>query len=299
MPTSIEWTDETWNPVRGCSMSPGSELGGCLNCYAARMAARNLPGHRSPKSGDAFAILTDNGPRWTGKVELIESKLTEPLHWRTPRRVFVNSMSDLFHENLSFVDVLHIFQTMGKCPQHTFQVLTKRPTKARELLEFCWWRNLGGSVKPGWPGEHWPDHWVKVIAGEQAPEKYGDRNSLPNVWLGVSVENTGCLWRVDELRRTPAALRFLSLEPLLGPLGELDLSGIGWVIAGGESGPGARAMNGWWVRSIRDQCQAAGVPFFFKQWGGVHKSETGAVLDGREWREFPSASQNSGAGVSR
>jgi protein gp37 len=290
MPTEIEWTDETWNPVRGCSMAPGSELAGCLNCYAARMAARNLPGLRSPVTGRAFAIITDNGPRWTGEVELIESRMREPLHWRRPRRVFVNSMSDLFHEKLSYVDVLHVFQIMGKCTRHTFQILTKRPAKMRESLQFNWWRNLNSSGRPVESKRE--GYWRKLIAGTQRPEM-GDLNFLPNVWLGVSVENRACLWRVDELRATPAAVRFLSLEPLLEDLGELDLTGIGWVIAGGESGPGARPIDPPWVRSIRDQCKAAAVPFFFKQWGGsgrpavIGPAADITELDGAQHREFP------------
>lgn len=255
MSTLIEWTDETWNPVRGCSRV--SE--GCRHCYAERQAARNLPGNRSPTEPTAsFAIYTEFGPRWTGKVELIESKLQEPLHWKKPRRVFVNSMSDLFHENLAYPDILHVFQTMAKCLRHTFQILTKRPGKMSELLSLCWWRNLGYSPAMG------GDHWVKVIAGEQRP---GDQNYLPNVWLGVSVEDQANKDRIDILRQTPAAIRFLSIEPLLEDIGELDLTGIHWVIVGGESGPGERPLDVSWVRSVRDQCKAAKVPLFVKQLG--------------------------------
>ncbi len=301
----IEWTDQTWNPVRGCSRV--SE--GCRNCYAEAIAAR-FSGSRewgtkggplkrggtTDKNGVVrmdpffkFATMTAQGPRWTGKVELIESKLLEPLHWRKPRRCFVNSMSDLFHENLPYPDILHVFQIMAKCPRHTFQILTKRPAKMRELLSLCWWRNLGHSPEMG------GDIWAKVIAGEQRP---GDQNFLPNIWLGVSVENQPTAdERIPELLRTPAALRFVSYEPalveidftrFLDPLGELDgfyrsqISNgmfnrdqvgslwrpiLGWGIIGGESGPGARPFQLEWAESTVDQFAAAGVPLFVKQIG--------------------------------
>ncbi len=233
--TKIEWTDESWNPTRGCSRV--SE--GCRNCYAERLAARNLPSSRSPITGEAFAIINGSGPHWTGKVELIESKLTEPLHWKKPRRVFVNSMSDPFHEALSDASIFHVFDVMERCPRHTFQILTKRE---KRMLDFM---NFYAGINPEQPT-------LKI---------------LPNVWLGVSVEDQANKDRIDILRQTPAALRFLSIEPLLEDIGTLDLTGIHWVIIGGESGPGARPFDIQWARDTIRQCKAAGVPVFVKQLG--------------------------------
>lgn len=311
MPTSIEWTDETWNPTRGCSRV--SE--GCRNCYAERIAARFngtdiVDGQRKLRTFAGFAIRGQDGPHWTGRVELIESKLQEPLHWRKPRRVFVNSMSDLFHENLPYPDILHIFQTMGKCPRHTFQILTKRSAKMRELLSLFWWRNLGHSPAMG------GDHWVKVIAGEQ---RAGDQNFLPNVWLGVSVENQQTAdERIPLLLQTPAALRFVSYEPALGQVDFTALNGriggtrldclsgrwddddscgesVDWIIVGGESGPGARPFHLEWAREAIRQCKAAGVPVFVKQLGSRLVGETAdliylASMDSRkggDWDQWP------------
>jgi len=269
--TSIEWTDTTWNPVRGCSRI--SE--GCRNCYAEQIAAR-FSGRGGPFQ--YFADRFQPGSKWTGKVELIESKLQEPLHWRKPRKVFVNSMSDLFHENLPDEAIDRIFAVMALCPQHTFQVLTKRAKRMR--------RYFAGPVRNRVTDTMnvMPAHAYTVL--QPWP--------LPNVWLGVSIESRAHLDRADWLHQTSAAIRFLSLEPLLEDLDGISgyLRGIDWVIAGGESGPGARLNDPAWFRSIRDQCQAARIPFFFKQWGGVHKKDTGAILDGREWREFPRASRS-------
>lgn len=209
--SSIEWTDATWNPVTGCTkVSPG-----CKNCYAERFAERfrGTAGHPFEQGFDLKA--------WP-------ERLDQPLRWREPRRIFVNSMSDLFHPEVADAFINQVFAIMEKASWHQFQVLTKRPERARELSEHLPW-----------------------------PE---------NVWLGASVENQDYTWRIDELRNTPAAIRFLSCEPLLGPL-ELDLEGIQWVITGGESGPGARPCDPRWIRGIRDQCEAANVAFFHKQWG--------------------------------
>jgi protein gp37 len=228
----IEWTDATWNPVTGCSRtSPG-----CDHCYAERMAAR-LQAMGNPRYADGF------------KLTLHWDKIGEPLKWRQSRRVFVNSMSDLFHEDVpaQFIDA--VFATMTAATRHEFQVLTKR---ARRLPLIA-------------PSLSW----------------------TANVWLGVSIENKTYAWRADYLREVPAAVRFLSVEPLIGPAGQLDLDGIDWVIVGGESGPGARPMHPDWARDVRDQCRAAGVAFFFKQWGGINKKATGRLLDGRTWDEFP------------
>ena len=240
--SSIEWTDATWNPIRGCSrISPG-----CQHCYAERMAARfsqpGMPFHE-------LAVMARSGPHWTGRVELVEAQLEQPLRWRTPRTVFVNSMSDLFHEKLPEGAIQRVFDVMRRAPRHRFQVLTKRSQRLREL-----------DAQIAWP---------------------------PNVWMGVSVESADFLPRVADLRSTDAAIKFLSLEPLLAPLGQIDLRGIDWVIVGGESGPAARPMEPDWVCSIRDQCVRLGVPFFFKQWGGVNKKRTGRLLDGRTWDELP------------
>ena len=235
--SSIEWTDATWNPVRGCTkVSPG-----CTHCYAETFAERfrGVPGHPYERGFD---------------LRLVPDKLDEPLRWRKPKMIFVNSMSDLFHKDIPDDYILSVAEVMRQAHWHTFQVLTKRSERLRDLLR--------GKLRP-----------------------YGD---LKHIWWGVSVENKKHgLPRIEHLRRSPAAVRFLSIEPLLEDLGDLDLAGIHWVIAGGESGPGARPMSSDWVRSIRDQCFAARVPFFFKQWGGVRKARAGRELDGRTWDEFP------------
>lgn len=232
MGSDIEWTESTWNPVTGCTkVSPG-----CKHCYAERMAER-LQAMGQPNYRDGFAV--------TLQLHMLDL----PLGWRRPRLVFVNSMSDLFHERVPLAYVQQVFAVMAAASQHRFQILTKRADRLVELA----------------PALPWP----------------------PNVWMGVSVETQAYAERIDRLRCVPAAVKFLSLEPLLGPLSALDLREIGWVIVGGESGPGARPLEQEWVVEIRDQCQAAGVPFFFKQWGGRNKKKTGRVLEGRTWDEMP------------
>jgi protein gp37 len=233
--SSIEWTDATWNPVTGCTKVSA----GCKHCYAERMAIR------LQAMGQANYL---NGFR----VTLHEQMVGVPLRWRTPRRIFVNSMSDLFHEAVPLEFIARIFDTMVAAEWHQFQVLTKRAERLAELARML----------------PWP----------------------PNVWMGVTVERADVIARIDHLRRVPAHIRFLSCEPLLGPLPALDLAGIAWVIVGGESGPGARPMRPEWVREIRDQCLRQGVHFFFKQWGGVRKRRTGRVLDGRIWDDYPTLS---------
>ena len=233
--SSIEWTEATWNPVTGCSkVSPG-----CKFCYAERMAFR-LKAMRQPRYKNGF------------KVTLQEDLVELPLTWRSPRTIFVNSMSDLFHTDVSTDFIQRCFETMRKASQHTFQVLTKRPERVAAIA----------SQLP-WPA---------------------------NVWMGTSVETAEFTWRIHELQRVPAKTRFLSVEPLLGPIPQLPLKDIGWCIVGGESGPGARPMELTWVRQIRDRCIRYGVPFFFKQWGGVQKSRSGRILDGKTWDEFPTSS---------
>lgn len=230
--SSIEWTEATWNPVTGCTkVSPG-----CRFCYADRMAKR-LQAMGQPRYRNGF------------KLTLQEDLVDLPLRWKSPRIIFVNSMSDLFHDEVPDSFIGRCFETMQTASQHTFQVLTKRPERAAAVAS-----NLP-----------WPE----------------------NVWLGTSVENQDYVWRVHELRKVPAAIRFLSVEPLVGPIARLPLQSIHWVIVGGESGPGARPMNPEWVTTIRNRCIYYGVPFFFKQWGGVHKSRTGRVLEGRTWDEMP------------
>lgn len=241
--SSIEWTEATWNPVVGCTIiSPG-----CTNCYAMRMA-RRLEAMGQPKYAGTTR-MSGGRPKWNGTIRLDEKSLALPATWKTGRMIFVNSMSDLFHEGVPLPFIRRVFKAMAASPQHTYQILTKRGDRLEELS----------------PELDWPK----------------------NVWMGVSVENADYVFRIDHLRRTGAAVKFLSLEPLLGPLDDLNLAGIGWVIAGGESGPGARPMDPEWVRSIRDQCRVSSVAFHFKQWGGVNKKKTGRILDNRTWDEFP------------
>lgn len=239
--SSIEWTDSTWNPVRGCvKVSPG-----CKNCYAERFAERfrGVRGHPFEQGFD---------------LRLVPEKLDDPLLWKNSRLVFVNSMSDLFQEGVPKEYIAAVGRIMEKARWHIFQVLTKRHERMRELLN--------GDLR-----------WMA---------------QLPHVWFGVSVEDRKHgLPRLDALRRTPARVRFLSVEPLLEHLGQLDLRGIDWVIVGGESGPGARTLDPSWVFSILRQCRAAKVPFFFKQWGGPRKNERGRELGGTTYSEFPAAAK--------
>lgn len=310
----ITWTDATWNPIRGCSRV--SE--GCRNCYAERTAFRySAPG----MAYEGLVRVNHVGirqPQWNGTVRVVDEHMLDPLRWRRPRRIFVNSMSDLFHENVADETIDRIFAVMALCPQHSFQVLTKRPMRMLEYLathpgrlQAVWWTMASFDVGLGMPCPPWP---------------------LPNVWLGVSVEHQAAAdERIPLLLETPAAVRWISAEPLLGPINLLDMKGrhpnpltgvvpyrgdgypkLDWVVVGGESGPGARPMEEAWARSLRDQCVAAEVAFHFKQWGewlpamcdgalidgtqhlncsdaavrmGKHKS--GRLLDGRVWDEYP------------
>ena len=230
--SSIEWTEATWNPVTGCDkVSPG-----CAHCYAERMA-RRLQAMGQRNYHDGFAVRTH------------EHMLGHPLRWKKPLRIFVNSMSDLFHADIPVEFIERVFGVMNKANWHQYQVLTKRSQRLRELSDRMNWQ--------------------------------------PQIWMGVSVENQRHAFRIDDLRRTGAAVKFLSLEPLLGPLPDLNLEGIDWVIVGGESGPGARPMRPEWVAGIQEQCARARVKFFFKQWGGVFKKWTGRELNGRTWDEMP------------
>lgn len=247
--SSIEWTDATWNPVTGCTkVSPG-----CDHCYAETFAERfrGVPGHPFERGFD---------------LQLRPERLEEPMKWRKPRRVFVNSMSDLFHKDVPDEFISKVWWTMHNTrDRHVYQVLTKRPERMRRKVASIY------------------------EAYDRHPRYFGPHpfRPLKNIWLGVSIESADYAWRADMLRETPAAVRFLSLEPLLGHIPSIVLKDMDWVIVGGESGPGARPMDPEWVRDIRNDCAAMGIPFFFKQWGGVQKKRAGRELDGRTYDEFP------------
>ena len=231
--STIEWTSSTWNPVTGCTkVSPG-----CKHCYAERFALR-LKAMGQPNYANGF------------QVTLHENMLEMPIRWKKSQMIFVNSMSDLFHEDVPSEFIHQVFDVMGRTDRHLFQLLTKRSDRLLEMSSHLHWK--------------------------------------PHIWMGVSVENQDYAFRIDHLRRTGAHIKFLSIEPLLGPLPKLDLQGINWVIVGGESGPRARVMQKSWVVGIRDQCNEEEIPFFFKQWGGVNKKRSGRLLEGRVWNQMPS-----------
>lgn len=230
--TKIEWTDITWNPMTGCT--PISE--GCKNCYAIKIA-RRLQAMGQKRYQNGF------------KVTLHPELLEKPLKWKKPRMVFVNSMGDMFHEEIPLEYILQVFKTMARAERHVFQVLTKRSSRMIELAQHL----------------PWPD----------------------NVWLGVTIESDKYCYRADNLRNTPAKIKFLSIEPMIGPIGEVSLIDIDWVIAGGESGPNARPIEKGWLTAIRDKCIVSDVPFFFKQWGGRNKKKTGRLLEDQVWDQFP------------
>lgn len=237
--SAIEWTEVTWNPVTGCTKVSD----GCKFCYAERMANR-LQAMGLGEYRQGFSVTVH------------DNTLGEPLTWRKPRLVFVNSMSDLFHDAVPSTFIEAVFKVMNRASRHTFQVLTKRPGRVVLLNDRLSW--------------------------------------TPNIWLGTSIESERWIGRLERLRETSARTRFLSLEPLLGPLRGIPLQGVDWVIVGGESGPGARPMEAEWVREIRDNCVRCDVPFFFKQWGGVFKKKTGRTLDGRTWDQLPGLSGPAG-----
>ena len=245
--TSIEWTQSTWNPVTGCTKLSA----GCDHCYAERFAERfrGVAGHPYEPGFD---------------LTLRPERVDQPRTWRRPRLIFVNSMSDLFHEDVPRNYIGRVFDTMETADWHIFQVLTKRSSRMRNFVN----------------------------------DRYPGRPAPPHIWLGTSIENARTLGRLRHLKRTNASLRFLSLEPLLGPLGALDLAGIHWVIAGGESGPGARPVQAEWLRSIRNTCRTQTVAFFFKQWGGRSPKSGGNKLDGRQWLEYPSTADLDPMGAS-
>ena len=232
--SNIEWTDATWNPVTGCTKIST----GCKHCYAERLAKR-LKRMGNVRYQNEFALT------------LHKDLLDTPYHWKKPRLVFVNSMSDLFHKGVPTSFIQHVFRTMNECPQHTFQILTKRSERAKSLANKLRWTS--------------------------------------NIWMGVSVEDERVYRRIHDLQEIPAQIRFLSCEPLVGKLNEIPLDGIAWVIVGGESGPGARPMKKEWVQSIKAQCRVRKVPFFFKQWGGVQKHRNGRRLGNRTYDEMPNS----------
>jgi protein gp37 len=244
--SNIEWTEATWNPIAGCKIvSPG-----CTNCYAMRMAAR-----LQAMGMEKYAGTTRKSGRrqvWTGRVNVDADALSAPLQWRKPKRIFVNSMSDLFQERVDEKFVRRVWHVMERAHWHSFQILTKRPERMLQLLS-----------KRDFP-------------------------MLQNVWLGTSVESVDFLHRIDVLRRVPTRIRFVSFEPLLGPISNPNLSDIHWAIVGGESGPHARPMEPAWAESLRDTCQRQAVAFFFKQWGGARKKRAGRLLGERTWDDYPS-----------
>lgn len=245
--SKIEWTDATWNPVAGCTIASA----GCSNCYAMRLAAR-LEAMGNPK----YAKLTrKSGGRavWTGKIALDVKSLSAPYQWRKPRKVFVNSMSDLFHPAVPDEFIARVWRVMLETPQHTYQVLTKRPERMRDLL---------------------------------STPAFG---SAANIWIGTSVEDSAVLGRIEALRSISGFIKFISFEPLIGPVGLVDLTDIDWAIVGGESGPRSRPMAVAWVQQIEDRCRAYGTAFFFKQWGGTNKKATGRTFNGRTYDEMPEA----------
>jgi protein gp37 len=235
--TAIEWTDATWNPVTGCTKISA----GCDRCYAERFSERFRG-----TAGHPFEAGFD--------LTLRPERVEQPLRWRQPRMIFVNSMSDLFHKEIPSAFISAVFDTMERADWHIYQVLTKRSSLLRKFIN----------------------------------ERYGDRKAPRHMWFGVSVENKQATSRIEHLRKADATVRFLSIEPLIAPVGQLNLQGIDWVIVGGESGPRARPMDPKWAIDIRNQCIAARVAFFFKQWGGRSPKSGGRLLEGREWNQFPS-----------
>lgn len=269
--TTIEWTGETWNPVTGCDRtSPG-----CDHCYALTMAAR-LKAMGQPK------YQNDGDPATSGPgfgVTCHEDELATPFRWRKPRTVFVNSMSDLFHPKVPVSFITDVWAVMAATPQHTYQVLTKRPQRMRAVLDSDVF-HLGVEERLQWAGYEADIDWCST--------RYGEVRWLPNVWLGTSIESDKYTFRADHLRATPAALRFISAEPLLSALPTLYLGGIGWLIAGAESGRGARPMDEDWVRDLRDRSVAAGTRFFYKQrLDGRGRKVSLPELDGQVWDQMP------------
>lgn len=257
--TTIEWTDASWNPVAGCSVISA----GCTNCYAMKLASRLEA--MGVRKYEGLTRKSGNRPKWTGLIRLDEAALFMPLKLKKPRRIFVNSMSDLFHPSVPIDFIIKVWRVMKDTPQHTYQILTKRPELMADIL-------------------------ITYILPEF--------QILPNVWLGTSVENGDVIGRLDDLRRVPAVMRFVSFEPLIGSVAGACLDGIRWAIVGGESGPNARPINRAWVDEIYDMCAATNVAFFFKQWGGQNKKSTGRTYRERVWDNFPQTIGNSSRAAS-
>lgn len=278
--SSIEWTDATWNIVTGCSRVSA----GCEHCYAERLAATRLKHHPSRQG------LTDRHGRWNGEVRFNLQWLDQPLRWQRPRKIFVAAHGDLFHENVPVDWLDRLFAVMALCPRHDFQILTKRPRRMHDyIVQFDGDEAMERVIDQ-----------ARFIAGSRGAEIVTNATmvALPNAWLGVSAEDQQTAEdRIPVLLETPAAVRWLSAEPLLGPV-EIDdflwpaegRPALDWVVAGGESGPGARPMDPSWPRSLRNQCICGRVPYFFKQWGGTTAKAGGCELDGRTWRQMPGAS---------
>ena len=300
--SKIEWTETTWNPVTGCDRISA----GCDRCYALALAKRL-------KAMGSAKYQADGDPRTSGPgfgVIVHDNAMLEPLSWRAPRKVFVNSMSDIAHARVDRLAQARIWAVMALTARHQFQVLTKRPKRLAAILSDhgfidlvagqaidiigrtplhlgSWRLDLDGQRMAGGSRAGGGRTTTKTSTGNLWSPSW----PLPNVWVGTSIESDEYAWRADEIRRTPAAVRFLSLEPLLGPLPSLDLTGIHWVIVGGESGAGHRPLDLAWVRDIRDRCADQGTAFFFKQVGGRTPQAGGRLLDGRTWDEYPSAAQ--------
>ncbi len=243
--TSIEWTDATWNPVAGCTIMSA----GCTNCYAMRMAARLEA--MGVEKYEGLTRKSGGRAKWTGRISLDHRALSIPDGWKKPRRVFVNSMSDLFHDEVPTDFIREVWDSMARTSRHTYQILTKRPDRMAEILS------------------------------------KNDIPQLDNVWLGTSIEDSHVLGRLDDLRAVPASIRFVSFEPLIGSVATANLKHIDWAIVGGESGPQARPMDPVWVDEIHDACRTTGTAFFFKQWGGPNKKATGRSYRNQTWDELP------------
>ena len=326
--SKIEWTGSTWNPVVGCF--PVSS--GCQHCYAQRMARRlacmaeaDIKAGRKPGGKDKYReVLLQSAPDWRFKAEWNgrtvgdKAEMLQPLRWKKARRIFVASMGDLFHDTVPFETLAAVFGVMAICPQHTFQVLTKRPERIQAFFEWVQIEKRGqmhgeqgfltDHLRPKVPDSMFHRGWRQMKLAYHGPDpatSIGDATAwpwpLPNAWIGATVENADYVHRIDALRGVAAAVRFLSIEPMLGPMPNLNLDGIDWVIGGGESGPGARPMHPVAIRGLRDQCAAAGVPFFFKQWGDsiasgavaagyrVKEKKGGRMLDGVRHDAYPEA----------
>lgn len=289
--TKIQWTDKTWNPLRGCTKVSS----GCQFCYAMGVAAR-FSGPGMPYEG--LAKMVGGKPQWTNTIKLVYDKLDEPLHWKAPRMIFVNSMSDLFHPDVPDEYIERVFGVMAACPQHTFQVLTKRPERMLQWFTEEIPLTTREEMVAGWGAHHAKIVWDArgsnrwKYDAHLRPKDLKARRPwpgwpLPNVWLGTSIEGNDVAGRADFLRQVPAAVHFISAEPLLGPVDQVNLDGIEWVITGGESGRYHRPFNPQWAEDLRLRCAERGIAYFFKQVGGLTSHSGGDLLFGRQYHEYP------------